>query len=82
MEGSTDQILSWTLGIHGPKLFATHEDTGKQSGREFNVLLSPTNLTVVCDRRFLDGISSVVHHLLTLRPLTFHLPLTESNGHE
>jgi hypothetical protein len=59
VERSTAQILSWTLGIHGPKLFATHEDTGKQSGKAFNALLSPTNLTVVCDRRFPDGSSSV-----------------------
>jgi hypothetical protein len=53
------QILSWTLGIHSPKLFSTREDMGKQSGRAFNALLSPTNLTVLCDHRPPDGISSV-----------------------
>jgi hypothetical protein len=82
VERFTVQILSWTLGIYGPDFFAIHEVTEKLSSRAFNTLLSPTNLTVECDRRFPDGISSVVHHLSKLRPLTFQLPLTESNGHE
>jgi hypothetical protein len=60
MERSTVRILSWTLGIYGPKLFATHEDIEKPSGKTFNALLSLTNLTVVGDRRFPDEISFVV----------------------
>jgi hypothetical protein len=72
---STVQILSWTLGIYGPKLFATHEDIGNQSGKAFNTLLSPTNLTVMGDRSFPDEISSVDHHLSRLRHLTLHLLL-------
>jgi hypothetical protein len=59
VEGSTVRILPWTLGIYGPKLFTTHEDTGKQSGKASNVLLSPTNLRVVGDHRFPNKISSV-----------------------
>jgi hypothetical protein len=73
MEKSTVQILSWTLGIYGPKLFTTHEDTGKQRGKAFNPLLSPTNLTVVGDRRFPDEISSVDYYPSGLKHLT--LPL-------
>jgi len=76
------RILSWTLGIYGPDLLAIHEVTEKLNSRAFNTLLSPTNLTVVCHRRFPDEISSVIHHLSKLMPLTFQLPLTESNGHE
>ena len=59
VERSMVWILSWTLGIYGPKLFATHEDTGKPSGKAFNALLSPTNLTVVGDHRFPGEISSI-----------------------
>ena len=67
-------MFSWTVGIYGPKIFTTHEDIGKPSGKAFNTLLSPTNLTVVGDHRFPDEISSVDHHLSRLRPLTL-LPL-------
>ena len=69
------QILSWTLEIYDPDLFATHEDTEKPSGKEFNTLLSPTNLTVVCDHKFPNGISSVDHHLSRLRHLILYLLL-------
>jgi hypothetical protein len=84
VEKSTVQMFSWTLGIYDPDLFATHEDTEKPSGKAFNTLLSPTNLTVMCDRRFPDGISSVDHHLSRLRHLTsyFLLPnLTVMSDH-
>jgi hypothetical protein len=33
VEKSTVQMLSWTLGIYDPDLFATHEDTERQSGK-------------------------------------------------
>jgi hypothetical protein len=66
------RILSWTLGIYSPKLFATHEDTGKQSGKAFIDLLSPTNLTVVGDHRFLDAI--LVHQLIPIRIKALNLP--------
>ena len=74
VEKSVVQMFSWTMGIYGPRLFTTHEDTGKQSGKAFNALLSPTNLTVVRDHRFPDEISSIDHLLSRLRPLTL-LPL-------
>jgi hypothetical protein len=74
VEKSVVQMFSWTVGIYGPKLFTTHEDTRKPSGKAFNALLSPTNLTVVGDRRLPDEISSIDHHLSRLRPLTL-LPL-------
>jgi hypothetical protein len=35
------------MGIYGPRLFTTHEDTGKSGGKAFNALPSPANLTVV-----------------------------------
>jgi hypothetical protein len=62
-------MFSWTLGIYDPDLFATHEDTEKPSGKAFNTLLSPTNLTVGCDHRFPDGISSVDQHLFRVKVL-------------
>jgi hypothetical protein len=71
------QILSWTLGIYGPDLFATHEDTEKPSGKAFNTLLSPTNLTVGCDHRFPDGISFVDQHLFRVKVL--NLPASSSD---
>jgi hypothetical protein len=42
MERSTVRMLSWTLGIYGPDLFATHEDTESHRGKALNILLSPT----------------------------------------
>jgi hypothetical protein len=33
VEKSTVQMFSWTLGIYDPDLFATHEDTERQSGK-------------------------------------------------
>jgi hypothetical protein len=36
VEKSTVQIFSWTLGIYDTDLFATHEDTERQSGKAFN----------------------------------------------
>jgi hypothetical protein len=33
MEKSTIQMFSWTFGIYDPDLFATHEDTERQSGK-------------------------------------------------
>jgi hypothetical protein len=41
-EKSTVQMLSWTLGIYGPNLFATHEDTESHRGKALNIVLSPT----------------------------------------
>jgi hypothetical protein len=41
-EKSMAQMFSWTLGIYDPDLFATHEDTKRQGGKVFNILLSPT----------------------------------------
>jgi hypothetical protein len=42
VERSTVQMLSWTLGIYGPNLFATHKDTESHRGKALNILLSPT----------------------------------------
>jgi hypothetical protein len=47
----------------------------KQRGKAFNTLLTPTNLTVMRDHRFPDGISSVDQYLSGLRHLTLHLLL-------
>ena len=77
VEKSILQILPWTLEIYGPDLFATHEDTEKPSGKVFNTLLSPTNLTVMCDRRFPDEISSVNQHLFMVKVL--NLPASSSD---
>jgi hypothetical protein len=41
-EKLTVQMLSWTLGIYGPDLFATHEDIESHMGKVINILLSPT----------------------------------------
>jgi hypothetical protein len=49
----------------------------KQRGKAFNTLLTPTNLTVMCDHRFPDGISSVDQYLSGLRHLT--LPSSSSD---
>jgi hypothetical protein len=66
-------MFSWTLGIYDPDLFATREDTERQSDKAFNPLISPTNLTVMGDHRFPDGISSIDLILIKdfLRPCTF-----------
>jgi hypothetical protein len=63
------RLLSWTLGIYGPDFFAIHEDTENKRGKASNTLLTPTNLTVVRDHRFLDGISSVDRHLFRVKAL-------------
>jgi hypothetical protein len=42
VERSMVWMLSWTLGIYGPNLFATHEDTESHRGKALNILLSPT----------------------------------------
>jgi hypothetical protein len=42
VERSTVRMLSWTLGIYGHDLFATHEDTESHRGKALNILLSPT----------------------------------------
>jgi hypothetical protein len=77
VEKSTVQMFSWTLGIYDPDLFATHEDTERQSGKAFNPLLSPTNLTVMGDHRFPDGISSVDQHLFRVKAL--NTPVSSSD---
>jgi hypothetical protein len=69
VEKSMVQMFSWTLGIYDPNLFATQEDTERQSSKEFNTLLSPTNLMVMCDHRFPDGISSIDQHLFRVKAL-------------
>jgi hypothetical protein len=69
VEKSTVQILSWTLEIYDLEFFAAHEGTEKPSGKVFNTLPSPTNITVVCDRRFPDEISSVDQHLFMVKVL-------------
>jgi hypothetical protein len=77
---------SWTWKINGPDVLMDLGDLRsqflryprrhrKQSGKAFNTLLSPTNLTVMCDHRFPDGISSVDQYLSGLRYLTLHLLL-------
>jgi hypothetical protein len=77
MEKSMIQMFSWTLGIYDPNLFTTHEDTKRQSGKAFNTLLSPTNLTVMCDHRFPDEISSVDQHLFRVKVL--NTPVSSSD---
>ena len=77
MEKSMVQMFSWTLGIYDPDLFATHEDTERPSCKAFNTLLSPTNLTVVCNRRFPDGISFIDQNLFKVKVL--NLPASSSD---
>ena len=77
VEKSTVQMFSWTLGIYDPDLFATHKDTERQSGKAFNALLSPTNLTVMCDHIFPDRISSVDQHLFKVKAL--NTPVSSSD---
>jgi hypothetical protein len=67
VEKSMVQMFSWTLRIYDPDLFTTHKDTERQSGKAFNTLISPTNLTVMCDHRFPDGISSIDQHLFRVK---------------
>jgi hypothetical protein len=62
-------MFSWTLGIYDPDLFITHEDTERQSGKAFNPLLSPTNLTVMGVHRFPDRILLVDQHLFRVKAL-------------
>jgi hypothetical protein len=71
------QILPWTLEIYGPDLFATQEDIEKPSGKAFNTLLSPTHLTVGCDRIFPNEISFVDQHLFRVKVL--NLPTSSSD---
>jgi hypothetical protein len=77
VEKSMVQMFSWTLGIYNPDLFATHEDTERQGGKAFNPLLSPTNIMVMGDHRFSDGISSVDQHLFRVKAL--NTPVTSSD---
>jgi hypothetical protein len=64
VEKPTVLILSWTLGIYGPDFFSTHEDKGK-GVKAFNAIVSSSNITVVNDCRYFDGISSVNRFLST-----------------
>jgi hypothetical protein len=77
VEKSIVQMFSWTLGIYDPDLFATHEDIERQNGKTFNTLIYPTNLTVVCDHRFPDGISSIDQHLFRVKAL--NTPISSSD---
>jgi hypothetical protein len=77
VEKSMVQMFSWTLGIYDPDLFTTHEDTERQSGKAFNPLLSPTNLTVMGFHRFPDGISLVDQHLFKVKAL--NTPVSSSD---
>jgi hypothetical protein len=84
VEKSTVQMFSWTLGIYDPDVLTTHEDTERQSDKEFNPLLSPTNLMVMGDHIFPDEISSVDQHLFRVKAL--NTPVSSSdlramNGH-
>jgi hypothetical protein len=77
VEKSAIQMFSWTLGIYDPNLFVTHEDTERQSGKAFNPLLSPTNLTVMGVHRFPDGISPIDQHLFRVKAL--NTPISSSD---
>jgi hypothetical protein len=76
MERSMVQMLSWTLGIYSPDLFATHKDIKVTGVRHLTSYFLLPNLMVMNDHILPDGISSIDHHLSRLRHITFHiLPL-------
>ena len=70
MEKSVVQMFSWTMGIYGPRLFTTREETGKSGGKAFNALPSPANLMVM-------GKRWISRRILIRRfdnpPLSYHL---------